>query len=93
MVLRLFENLTLLTSTKSYIIASDQYSVAIIQSACVFVGEMFHHVEVRCQLVALKDAHEQQLRLSDYESTMWHVRAWGELGFPRSGGHGLLRVR
>lgn len=55
-------------STRSYSI-SDQYSVAIIHSACVFVGKMLHHIEVRCQLVALPS--NSKLRLSDYD-----VRAW-----------------
>jgi hypothetical protein len=82
-VLRPFENLTLPTSTKSYS-TSDQYSVAIIHSAYVFVGQMSHHTEVRCQLVALKDTVplNSKLSLSDYD-----VRAWVNR-VPRARGRG-----
>jgi hypothetical protein len=36
--------------------------------------EMFHHIEVRCQLVASKDASEQQFRLSDCDGCAWANR-------------------
>lgn len=51
------ENPTLPTFIKSYS-TSDHYSVANIHSACLFIGKVFHHIEVRCQLVALKDVFE-----------------------------------
>jgi len=56
-VRRRFGNLTFATCAKSYN-ASDQYSIATIHLPCVFLGKMLRVVEVRCQLVAVKDAFE-----------------------------------